>query len=88
MAMKLVMIILGGVMLLGAYQEYKLSSAAKEQPQAITAAQLIANGPKENANVVVSDFILCEMAYIYESKGSSWTKVYIPGSRWAASITV
>jgi hypothetical protein len=50
-----------GVMLIGAsLLEMRLALAASETPQRLTLAQLAANGPGDNAHVVLTDFALCD----------------------------
>ena len=49
-------------------------------PEEITLKNLIARGPEGNANLILSDFVLCEN-YVYEYNGpnkNSWTKMWIP----------
>jgi hypothetical protein len=61
-----------------------LKTVAKETPQRISAAELEAKGPGDNANIVLTDFLLCEQGYIYEYKkkriggNETWTKVWVP----------
>lgn len=58
----------------------KLASAASSEPQAITAADLIAKGPGDNAHVAVSDVYILESYsyYVYEDKPNDYEKVWIP----------
>ena len=75
------MIVFGGVMMYWGYQELSLASKTDPTPQAITCQELSDSGPGDNANVVMSDFLLCTMAYVYEGVGSSDTTyktVWVP----------
>jgi hypothetical protein len=74
----LALVIGGGVLLYFGVQEFRLSSATKAEPQAITCAELAANGPGENAHVVMGDFLLCSFAFVYEEKNNKWSKVWVP----------
>ena len=78
MRLKLILVIAGIACIFFGVQEIRLRSAADEIPQEITCADLEANGPGDNAHVVLSDFILCDFAYVYEEKNSKWSKVWIP----------
>jgi hypothetical protein len=50
-----------GVMLAGAsLVEMRLALGASETPQRLTLTQLAANGPGDNAHVVLTDFALCD----------------------------
>lgn len=74
----LALVVGGGVLLFIGIQEMRLRSAAKEEPQKIACAELAANGPGENAHVLMGDFILCDFAYVYEEKNNQWSKVWVP----------
>jgi hypothetical protein len=60
------------------YREVKIRSAAKAEPQTITCAELEANGPGDNAHVIMTDFYLCDFAYVYEARGPLWTRAFVP----------
>ncbi len=75
------MIVLGGLMVYWGYQEMSLASKTDATPQTITCQALSDSGPGDNANVVMSDFLLCTMAYVYEGVGSSdsvYSTVWVP----------
>ncbi|MCB9881978.1 MAG: hypothetical protein H6834_09325 [Planctomycetes bacterium] len=82
----------GGVLTFFGIQEMRLSSAAKAEPQAITLAELAANGPGDNAHVEVKDFIFAINLYVYEekSKGGAWKRAWIPalplGGPWHQEV--
>ncbi len=64
-------------------KESRLSEVAMADPQVITCKKLAEDGPKDNAHIILTDFI-CSPYYVYEGKKSSdssnsaWTKVWIP----------
>jgi hypothetical protein len=75
------MIVLGGVLTYWGYQEMSLASKTDPTPQEITCQELSDSGPGDNAHVVMSDFLLCTMAYVYEGVGDSDTAyktVWVP----------
>lgn len=47
-------------------------------PQDITCAQLAADGFGSNSHVRLSDFYLCDFAYVYEEKLTVWQKAWVP----------
>jgi hypothetical protein len=77
---KLVMIIGGGMLVWFGVQEWRLAQAAKETPQTISCADLSANGPGDNANIVLTDSLICVDSFVYEGKKNSttWSKVWVP----------
>lgn len=66
-----------GLVILGV-KECRLASSAKDDPQAITCAQLAEKGPGENVHIVMSDFLLLEQSYVYAERLGTWTEVWIP----------
>lgn len=81
---KIVLIVIGlGALFFGG-MEWQLKTVAKDTPQRISAAELEARGPGDNANIILTDFLLCEQAFVYEYKqsrgggGERWSKVWIP----------
>jgi hypothetical protein len=55
------LVLLFGVMFVFySFREMRLAVAASETPQRLTLAQLAANGPGDNAHVVLTDFALCD----------------------------
>ena len=76
----LAMLVGGGVLVFFGIQEMRLAKAAKAEPQSITAADLIKSGPGDNAHVVLTDFMMCQGAYVIESdkKGGKWKGVWFP----------
>ena len=76
----LVMLVGGGVLVFFGIQEMRLAKATKPEPQSITAADLIASGPGDNAHVVMKDFLMCDFAYVYQAKkgGGPWKNVWVP----------
>ena len=86
----LAMIIGGGGLVFMGVQEARLASAASAEPQTMTCAELSASGPGDNAHVMLSDFLLCEMAYIYQERNGKMSGAWIPavpmGSQYHASL--
>lgn len=73
------LLIIGGVLVYFGVQEFRLRGAAKAEPQLITCAELAENGPGDNAHVIMSDFLLVVLAYVYEGKTDGpWSKVWVP----------
>ncbi|MEM6505741.1 MAG: hypothetical protein AAF711_09765 [Planctomycetota bacterium] len=52
----IVLVVLGAILGLLGFQAYKLTAGGKAQPQTMTAAELIANGPGDNSHIVLTDF--------------------------------
>jgi len=78
MRFKLVILGLGVFLCYRGYEEMKLKGIAAPEAQEITCAELIANGPGENAHVIISDFMLLQQAYVYEGSENNMDKVWIP----------
>ncbi len=78
--LKIAMIVIGGVIGFLGFQEWQLRTVAKDQAQSITASQLAARGPGNNAHIILTDFFPSPGACVYESKrqGGPWTKVWVP----------
>lgn len=76
----LAMVIIGGVFVFMAVQDMRLNSKADVEPQIISCAELELNGPGDNLHVNLTDFLICESAYVYEEKtpGGTWSKVWVP----------
>lgn len=77
------LVVIGGIALfVYGVQEMRLASAASKDPQTLSCAELAAKGPGDNAHVVLTDFLLCDQAFIYEtkskSKSSEWKRVWVP----------
>ena len=71
----------GGVLMYFGFREMQLSSVADTEPQTITAADLIANGPGENAHVKVTDFTLLlheTLMLTPEDNPNQYDKVWAP----------
>lgn len=76
----LALMIGGGILFFFGYREMSLSNIADEKPQTITAAELIANGPGDNAHVIVTDLYVLD-SYAYEGpqdKPNKFDKVWVP----------
>jgi hypothetical protein len=52
---------------------------SKPEPKRMTCAQLIKEGPGDNAHVVISDFLIPNSAFCYEGnkRGNSWKTVWV-----------
>jgi hypothetical protein len=74
----LVLVALGAAGLFIGWQEWKLAGHAKPEPQAISAADLIAKGPGENAHIALTDYLDLSYSYVVEQKGKSWRRVWVP----------
>lgn len=74
--------VIGGVLFFVGFQDWRLATKAHGTPQAISAAQLEGNGPGPNAHIRMSDFLMCEWSYVYEtssrSANSPWKTVWVP----------
>jgi hypothetical protein len=78
--LKIAIVVIGGVLTFFGFQELRLRSVVKSDPQTITCADLGEHGPGDNANVIMSDFLLCDFSYVYEQREHSrnWEKVWVP----------
>lgn len=74
------LVIFGGIVIFWGFQEMRLSSGAKSTPQDITCEKLASEGCGDNANVHVTDFIVCDAAYVYQEKkrSGSWSTIWVP----------
>jgi hypothetical protein len=77
---KLAMIIGGIVLAVIGVQEWRLAQATKETPQTISCADLSAKGPGDNANIVLTDSLICGDSFVYEAKKNNptWNKIWVP----------
>jgi hypothetical protein len=75
----LIIIVLGAVGFVVGCREWQLKTVARETPRTISAAELIAQGYGDNANVVVTGVEFCPN-FVYEEnqKTHKWSKVWIP----------
>lgn len=75
-------LIVGGVALtFFGYNENRLASAADAEPQTISAAELAANGPGDNAHVIINDFEMITWETIVltpENNEDKYEKVWAP----------
>lgn len=78
----LLMIGIGCVLLYSAFQEQRLNSGAKAEAQELSCAALCTNGPGENTHVRMTDFLLCDFAYVTKTKTkrgrTRWVSSWIP----------
>ncbi|MEM9347234.1 MAG: hypothetical protein AAGB26_11525 [Planctomycetota bacterium] len=70
----------GAILTFYGFNQHKLASASETEPQKMTAAELAANGPGENAHVTITDAYILDSysAYYYEDKPTVYEKVWIP----------
>ncbi len=78
MRFKLLLIGLGIFLGFRGYEEVKLKGIASSDAQEISCADLVGNGPGENAHVVISDFMMLQQAYVYEGEENDMETVWIP----------
>jgi hypothetical protein len=77
---QLALIIVGGVLIYFGIQEMRLAGTAKSVPQTITCAELAAQGPGDNAHVILTDFEIGQNL-VYQTSGrnnSAWQVAYLP----------
>ena len=78
----LVPIVVGAVLFFFGFQDWRLALKAKVRPQSISAAQLEANGPGDNAHVNLTGVVLCEWSFVYEASKrggkENWRWVWVP----------
>lgn len=74
------LVLIGSGLIYMGFREVQLRGAAKAEPQNITCAELAENGPGDNAHVIMSDFLLADVVFVYEGRSSDgpWTKVWVP----------
>lgn len=75
------MVVVGCILGFMGYQEMSLASKTDKTPQTISCRALSSNGPGDNANVVMTDFLLCSMAYVYETisqNDDTYKTVWVP----------
>jgi hypothetical protein len=81
----LVVGVLAVVLLSFAFMEARLKGEASDTPQTLPLAKLAANGPGDNAHVIITDFTFCDQ--ILEKHKtvnlSRWEEVYVPVVPWA-----
>jgi len=71
------MLVIGGVLLVWGFFEWRLGRGASSKPERITLKQLIARGPAGNPNIILTDFELCDN-YVYKEENGRWNGVYVP----------
>ncbi|MEM6260217.1 MAG: hypothetical protein AAGI37_18225, partial [Planctomycetota bacterium] len=76
----LALLVGGAILTFYGFNQHKLASVAQAEPQSITAADLAANGPGDNAHVTITDtFILDGFSYSSrEDKPTVYEEVWIP----------
>lgn len=82
----------GGFLLFLGFREFQLSSAADTEPQTISAEQLIANGPGDNAHVKVTGLFIMDN-FVYEENEKEpgkylklWTPAIAETDPWAVEF--
>ena len=75
----LVFLFLGGVgCLVFGLVEYHVATKSKPEPQVLTCAELIENGPRGNLHVRVTDYEMRLDACVVSDLGPRWQDAYIP----------
>ncbi len=82
-----VAIAIGVILLSEALKDSTIASIAKEKPQRITCKQLIAEGPKDNAHLILKDFVYCDNMFVTltevddngrETDDFYWKAIWVP----------
>jgi hypothetical protein len=79
----IVLFVLGVVLLVYGFYEWRLSAGASARPEEVALRDLIARGPDGNPNIILKDFEVIDANFVIEQdeKGgpnSPWTKVWMP----------
>jgi len=61
-----------------AWRETRLGWKAKAKPQRLSLARLAADGPGDNAHIVLADFLMCSWAFVYSSNRGTWSEAWVP----------
>lgn len=77
--LKLLIIVLGGMAMFFGFQEGRLASKCSSEPHKMTCEELAKNGPGDNANIELTDFVVGEN-FVYEQDGKTkaWNHVWVP----------
>ena len=68
-----------GILAYFTYHEAWLASKSSDKPEEIKIKDLIKRGASGNANIILTDFVLCgNFVMQQKSKNGSWTHVWIP----------
>ncbi len=75
-----ILLVVAGFLGVFAWKEGTLAAQSSAAPEEIGLKNLIARGPNGNANVVVTDYIMCKnFTYQYQKNNpNSWTEIWIP----------
>ena len=74
----LFLLAIGCVLIFGGVEEVRLASLSKPEPQQITLANLLQNGPGDNIYIELSDFLLRDnLVYEANSDSGPYTKIWI-----------
>lgn len=79
--------ILVGIFLIGVgVAGARRRAAWKSVPQDLTCSQLAAEGFGNNSHVRLTEFYLCDFAYVYEEKFTVWQKAWVPAVPRGGSV--
>jgi hypothetical protein len=59
------------------FKERDIAASSSQTPETISLKNLIARGPEGNANIILTDFALCDN-FVVETKRGSWKGVWVP----------
>jgi len=80
-------VVLGGVLAFYGFNEYRLGNVAKAEPRTVKLADLITNGPGDNAHVIITDYLPDEnIVFTYrkskfeitDGSNKPWNEAYMP----------
>lgn len=71
-------IFMGVAVIVAGVREVKLNSVAQAEPQEISCARLAAEGPGDNAHILLTDFLMCDFYVVEEGSGSTWNRAWTP----------
>lgn len=77
----LALVVIGALLTFFGYNENKLASTADAEPQSMSAADLAANGPGDNAHIKLTDFWLLDTQSVVEypeNDESTYNKIWSP----------
>lgn len=75
-----IVLIVGVLLFMHGYTEWQLCGKAKDKPQTLTCAKLIESGYGDNANLRVTNAVICGRQIVYEGGSDSgpWKRIWVP----------
>jgi hypothetical protein len=70
-------VVFGALFVSYGFKERDVAASSTQAPETIALKDLIARGPEGNANIILTDYALCDNLVI-EKKGSLWQGVWVP----------